>query len=81
MARYVQHVGDHTFEINVVPMTLSDGLFAPFFVAHISRFEETARVPIRSHLGKCEVYGPTEAWALQNARDLLAAGWECARTT
>lgn len=76
MARYVHHVGDDTFEIEIVPMALNDGPFAPFFVAHITRLEPAARVQGTGRLRRCEVYGATEAWALQNARDWLAAGCE-----
>ena len=77
MARYVHQVGDQTFEIDIVPMISSDGPFAPFFVAHIRRPDGSDRGEDRRLSGPCEVYGPSEAWALQNARDRLTAECGC----
>ena len=73
MARYLHQVGDEMFDIDVAPMPLCGCPFAPFFVARISRFARADRVPAARQLDRREAYGPTEDWALQNARDLLAS--------
>jgi hypothetical protein len=73
MARYVHKVGNHVFEIDVAPMTSTSDTAAQVFVACIRQVDHTDLVPVMYRLRRREVYGPTEAWALQNARDLLAA--------
>lgn len=73
MARDVHEAGGHVFEIDVAPMTSTGGTAAQFFVACIRQIDHPERVPVMGRLRRCEAYGPTEAWALQNARDLLAA--------
>lgn len=71
MARYVHEVAGQVFEIDVTPMTSSSDIAAQFFVACIRQVDHAELVPVMSRLRRREVYGPTEAWALQNARDLL----------
>ena len=79
MARRIHQSKGRVFEIDVIPLDLTDEEFAPVFVACVARFDRGALVPVFSG---CEVYGPTEAWAFRNACDLLDAGvWRAERDT
>lgn len=76
MARYVHETHGQLFEIDVIPMTLTSEETTRFFVAYVSRLDRGELVPVTSRSGLREVFGPTEAWALQNACDLLdSGGW------
>ncbi len=73
MTRYFHEVNGEIFEIDVCAMSWANDGVAEFFVAYVSRFDRTALVPVTNTLGRREVYGPTEAWAVRNARDMLAS--------
>lgn len=75
MSRYFYEVHGQMFEIHVCAAGGADDAVLPFFVACISRIDGCRLVPVTSALGRREVYGPTEAWAVSNARDLLANSW------
>lgn len=84
MTRYFHEVNGEIFEIDVCAMSWANDGVAQLFVAYVSRFDRTALVPVTNALGRREVYGPTEAWAVRNARDMLAsntwrAGTRCGR--
>lgn len=73
MTRSFHEVNGEVFEIDVCAMSWANDGVAQVFVAYVSRFDRTALVPVTNALGRREVYGPTEAWAVRNARDLLTA--------
>ncbi|MCR4373692.1 MAG: hypothetical protein NUW22_02470 [Acidobacteria bacterium] len=81
MTRYFHEIDDEVFEIDVCAMAQGCDAVSPFFVAYVSRLDRSELVPVMSALGRREVYGPTEAWAVQNARDLLASNSWRARPT
>ena len=74
MAHYMHDVDGQLFVIDVFPVILPGEIAGQFFEAHIGRLGPTGLVPVANGLGRNEVYGPTEAWAVRNARDLLDAG-------
>lgn len=74
MNRHLREVGGTVFEIDVMPFAIDGACFAQFYVAYVSRLEDQLLVPVRTSRGRREVYGPTEAWALQNACDVLDSG-------
>lgn len=73
MSRYFYEVHGQMFEIHVCAAGGADDAVLPFFVACTSRIDGCRLVPVTNALGRREVYGPTEAWAVRNARDLLTA--------
>ena len=72
MSKYFQESNGQRFEIDITPIP---GGLGPLFVARISTVQAQDRVRVAmSPDGRHEVYGPSESWALANARALLRAG-------
>jgi hypothetical protein len=68
------HQHDHDahggrFRIDVMPVATDDG--DCIFSARAYRITGANAVPVRRRDGTLEIYGPTEEWALRNARALL----------
>lgn len=74
MNRHVQSIRGQLFEIDVVsfPASLS-GELAPLFVATVCRLDCGRSVPFAAELGRREIYGPTEDWAVRNACDCVVS--------
>ena len=71
MTRYFHEVNGEVFQIDVCAIPGTAEGVAQFFVAYINRFDGSRLVPVTNGHGRREVYGPTEAWAVRNARDVL----------
>jgi hypothetical protein len=72
MSRYFHESNGKKFEIDITPIPGRPG---PLFVARIARIENHYRVRLtRSSTGRYEVYGPSESWALANARAVIRTG-------
>ena len=78
MPIHVHQSKDLTFEIEVVGVPLEAAGAATLFVAFITQTTAVGRHPVvHRRSGLREVYGPTAAWALENARHLVdSGGWE-----
>ena len=72
MNRHVQSIQGQLFEIDVVKFPAPDEL-APLFVATVCRLDCGRPVPFAAELGRREIYGPTEDWAVKNACDCVAS--------
>ena len=63
------------FDVSVTRFAACEGT-APdyFFVARIARVAGDRRIAVCGPDGRRDFYGPTEDWALRNARALLDSG-------
>jgi hypothetical protein len=82
MASYPHEVSKRRFRIDVTAVQ-ADSTRPNIFVATVTRVDRTRPTPVvRLDNGEREIYGPSEAWALSNARALLDEGsWRERRTS